>query len=325
MLNPNFVLNAPDFTPAPGVTLQPFFIPDPSYVSPPAPDQPLAPAPVAPAPAPVAPAPAPVAPAPASLPPTPAPVVRQGAPGGAYVVQPGDTMALIARDIYGDYNVYTDICSFNGLSDCSVIEVGDTLNLPTRDQISQGIASVASQPAPSQPATVPATSTPVPIVDPVAEPTVPAPVSGSTDPDTTNNTTLDIVDTLTAAGNFSSLVAALEAAELSAPLRTPGPFTLLAPSDAAFDALPEGALDQLLAKPDGQLTQILLYHIIPGQLYSNSLSDGEEIPTQQGAAVFLEVQDNFITVNGANISLFDIQAGNGVIHVIDAVILPPID
>jgi len=65
--------------------------------------------------------------------------------------------------------------------------------------------------------------------------------------------------------------------------------------------------------------------VIPGQLYSNALGDGEEVPTQQGSSIFFEVADNFITVNGANVSIFDIQSTNGVIHVIDAVILPPID
>jgi len=358
MLNPYFIPLQPGFELAPGITPQPYFIPDPNYVPP----QPIFVPDASPLPQPASVEPAPQSPPAPVLPPTPVPQptpipqpaapaaepARSGVPGGTYVVQPGDSIALIARDIYGDYTIYTDICNYNGLSSCNVIEVGDTLNLPTREQISAGIASSApstssssssssssstssSSSSASSDSTV---SNVAPTEAPAAVPTeiattAPAPLVENTEPATPSlvmpSESLDIVDTLIGAGNFKNLVTALEATNLSAPLRTPGPFTLFAPSDSAFDALPTGALQQLLANPEGQLTQILLYHVIPGQLYSNALNDGEEVPTQQGSSIFFEVQDNFITVNGANASVFDIQATNGVIHVIDAVILPPID
>jgi uncharacterized surface protein with fasciclin (FAS1) repeats len=133
----------------------------------------------------------------------------------------------------------------------------------------------------------------------------------------------NIVDTARGAGSFTTLLAALEAAGLSDTLRGPGPFTVFAPTDAAFAKLPQATLDALLADPKGQLTQILLYHVVPGRVLSSSLSNGQAATTVQGGSVTFTVNSGGVKVNSANVVTPDVQASNGVIHVIDEVLLPP--
>jgi transforming growth factor-beta-induced protein len=133
----------------------------------------------------------------------------------------------------------------------------------------------------------------------------------------------DIVDTAIEAGEFNTLVAAVQAAGLEDDLRGEGPFTVFAPTDAAFANLPEGTLDTLLADPEGDLKDILLYHVVPGKVMAADVTDGLEAETLQGSKVTFAVHgDGAVTINGAMIVITDIQTSNGVIHVIDAVILP---
>ncbi len=133
----------------------------------------------------------------------------------------------------------------------------------------------------------------------------------------------DIVDTAVAAGSFTTLVAAVEAAGLVETLKGEGPFTVFAPTDAAFAALPAGTVEDLL-KPENKdkLIAILTYHVIPGKVMSTDLSEGLKAATVQGAEVTITLEGG-AKVNGAMISAADIAASNGVIHVIDQVILPP--
>jgi uncharacterized surface protein with fasciclin (FAS1) repeats len=135
--------------------------------------------------------------------------------------------------------------------------------------------------------------------------------------------TADIVDTAVAAGDFTTLVAAVQAAGLVDALKGEGPFTVFAPTDAAFAALPPGTIDALLADPTGDLTQILLYHVVPGKVMAADVSDGLQATTLQGGTVSFTVADGAVKINDANIIATDIETTNGVIHVIDAVILPP--
>ena len=133
----------------------------------------------------------------------------------------------------------------------------------------------------------------------------------------------DIVDTAVAAGNFTTLAAALTAAGLVETLKGAGPFTVFAPTDAAFAALPAGTFEDLL-KPENKdkLIAILTYHVVPGKVMSTDLSEGLMAKTVNGAEVTITLADG-AKVNGAVISAADILASNGVIHVIDTVILPP--
>ncbi|PWE17735.1 hypothetical protein DDZ18_08760 [Marinicauda salina] len=135
----------------------------------------------------------------------------------------------------------------------------------------------------------------------------------------------DIVDTAVQADDFNTLVAALQAADLVDALKAEGPFTVFGPTDAAFAALPEGALDSLL-QPENkdQLTAILTYHVVPGEYLAAETEAGEyELETLQGETVNVVVgEDGSVTVDGANVVAADVDASNGVIHVIDGVITP---
>ncbi len=135
----------------------------------------------------------------------------------------------------------------------------------------------------------------------------------------------DIVDVAAGNEDFSTLVAAVEAAGLVDALKGEGPFTVFAPTNAAFDALPAGTVDALLADPTGDLTQILLYHVVPGKVMAADVTDGMEAETLQGGVVTFSVADGSVKINDANIVATDIETSNGVIHVIDAVLLPPAD
>lgn len=133
----------------------------------------------------------------------------------------------------------------------------------------------------------------------------------------------DIVDVAVGAGTFNTLVAAVKAADLVGALKGDGPLTVFAPTDDAFAALPAGTVENLL-KPENkaQLQAVLLYHVVPGKVMSADLSGTVNAETLQGATVKIVV-DEGVTVNGANVVAADVAASNGVIHVIDAVILPP--
>ena len=132
----------------------------------------------------------------------------------------------------------------------------------------------------------------------------------------------DIVDTAVAAGSFTTLVAAVQAAGLVDTLKGEGPFTVFAPTDEAFAALPEGTVEDLL-KPENkdQLTAILTYHVVPGKVMSSDLSDDMMAATVQGGEIKIDL-DNGVMVNDASVVTADIAADNGVIHVIDKVIMP---
>ena len=131
-----------------------------------------------------------------------------------------------------------------------------------------------------------------------------------------------IVDVAVANGSFKTLVAALTAADLVTTLSGAGPFTVFAPTDAAFAALPAGVLDALLMPENkATLVKILTYHVVPGMVMAADIMDGD-VATVEGQNVKLSTMGG-VTVNGAKVVTADVAASNGVIHVIDAVILPP--
>ena len=134
---------------------------------------------------------------------------------------------------------------------------------------------------------------------------------------------MDIVDAAVAAGNFTTLATALTAAGLVDTLKGEGPFTVFAPTDAAFAALPAGTVEDLL-KPENKekLAAILTYHVVAGKVMSTDLTEGMKAATVNGAEVTVTL-DGGAKVNGAVISAADIEATNGVIHVVDSVLLPP--
>lgn len=132
----------------------------------------------------------------------------------------------------------------------------------------------------------------------------------------------DIVDTALAAGNFSTLAAALGAAGLIGALKSEGPFTVFAPTDDAFAKIPAQALSDLL-QPENKdrLTAILTYHVVPGRVTAHEVANSNSATTLQGQSLTIRKQDG-VRVNEAKVIAPDVEATNGVIHVIDAVLMP---
>ena len=138
-----------------------------------------------------------------------------------------------------------------------------------------------------------------------------------------NGNALDIVDTAVSAGQFNTLVAAVEAADLVTTLKGDGPFTVFAPTDEAFAALPEGTVENLL-KPENkeQLISVLTYHVVAGKIMSSDIAGTTAmVESVQGSELDVNAT-NGVTVDGATVVTADIETDNGVIHVIDRVVLP---
>ena len=137
----------------------------------------------------------------------------------------------------------------------------------------------------------------------------------------------DIVDTAVQADNFETLVQALQAADLVEALRGDGPFTVFAPTDDAFAALPDGQLESLLQPENkSQLQAILKYHVVSGKAMASDVTGMDAAPTLEGRSIQFQVNDGTVTLMGQNTATVvqaDIGASNGVIHVIDSVLLPP--
>jgi uncharacterized surface protein with fasciclin (FAS1) repeats len=131
----------------------------------------------------------------------------------------------------------------------------------------------------------------------------------------------DIVDTALAAGQFNTLATALKAAGLVDTLKSAGPFTVFAPTDEAFAKLPAGTLDALLSDP-AKLKQILLYHVVSGEVLAKDVVNLKSAKTVEGASLTIQVGKDGVKVDGAKVTTTDILASNGVIHIIDSVVIP---
>jgi uncharacterized surface protein with fasciclin (FAS1) repeats len=158
------------------------------------------------------------------------------------------------------------------------------------------------------PATPAPTTAPEPTAAPTSMPEMPA--------------SKTIVDIAVKDGRFATLVAALQAAGLAETLAGEGPFTVFAPTDDAFAALPEGTVEALLADIP-QLTDILLYHVVSGKVMASDVVSLDSAETLQGQSLGIEVDGSLVRIGEAQVLIADIEADNGVIHVIDAVLLPP--
>ena len=172
------------------------------------------------------------------------------------------------------------------------------------------LGACAPQATPMPEPTATAVPTPVPTEEPVL-------------PDTSAQ---DIVDTAVSDGRFTTLAAALQAAGLVDTLKGEGPFTVFAPTDDAFAKLPAGTVDALL-QDIPQLTDILLYHVVPGKVMAADVVklDGQSAETAlEGKSIDISVKDGKVMLNGnVEVVITDVEASNGVIHVIDSVLLPP--
>jgi len=133
----------------------------------------------------------------------------------------------------------------------------------------------------------------------------------------------DVVDIAISSPDHSTLVAAVTAAGLVETLKGAGPFTIFAPTNAAFSALPAGTVEGLL-KPESKakLTSILTYHVVAGAVKAADLKDGQKVKTLQGEELTVSIKDGKVMINGANVTTADLMGSNGVVHVIDAVLMP---
>lgn len=130
----------------------------------------------------------------------------------------------------------------------------------------------------------------------------------------------DIIDTAKSAGNFNTLVTAVQAAGLVDTLKGPGPFTVFAPTDEAFAKIPKAKLDALL-KDKAMLTRVLTYHVVPGKVMAADVKPGA-VASVEGSSLMVKVKNGKVMLDKANVIKTDIAADNGVIHVIDTVVMP---
>lgn len=176
---------------------------------------------------------------------------------------------------------------------------------------------VSPMPMPTPVLTTPETK---PETKPEAKPEAPTEVQKS---DAKKSDLKTIVDVASASGSFKTLMAAVKAADLTETLSGPGPFTVFAPTDKAFAALPKGTLEKLL-KPENKATlvKLLTYHVVSGAVESKTLKSGQ-VKTVEGASMMVKVgKDGKVTVDNATVKTVDVKASNGIIHVIDQVIVP---
>ncbi|MFT6205877.1 MAG: putative surface protein with fasciclin (FAS1) repeats [Spirosomataceae bacterium] len=133
----------------------------------------------------------------------------------------------------------------------------------------------------------------------------------------------DVVDIAIGSPDHTTLVAAVTAAELVETLKGDGPFTVFAPTNAAFEALPAGTVESLLTpEKKATLTSILTYHVVPGKVMAADLVDGQMVKTVQGEELTVTIKDGKVMINGATVTAADLDGSNGVVHVIDAVLMP---
>ncbi|MGF1934558.1 MAG: fasciclin domain-containing protein [Nostoc sp. ChiQUE02] len=186
-----------------------------------------------------------------------------------------------------------------------------------------GISSLVALSACAQPVT----ETPTATVPPVAQTpitTVP-PVTPTPNSTIATENLAELAKSAASQGQFKTLIRAVQAAGLTEQLTAPGPYTVFAPTDAAFSALPKATLDQLLQPANKQqLVRLLAYHAIPGGITSQQLTSGQ-VKTVEGSPVKITVDraSNSITVNNAKVTQPDIPASNGIVHIVDQVLLPP--
>ena len=142
--------------------------------------------------------------------------------------------------------------------------------------------------------------------------------------ETSSSKTQNIVELAGGTANLSTLVAAVKAGDLVETLQGEGPFTVFAPTDEAFAALPEGTLESLL-KPENKdkLVRILTYHVVSGKVKSSDLKNGMKAKTVQGGDIKISLAGKKVSINDASVTSADVMASNGVVHVIDKVIMPP--
>ena len=236
--------------------------------------------------------------------------------GTVYTVERGDTLGTIASRAFGNSDYWSAICSGNALANCDIIEVGDVLTIPTMAQADAILANAAILETASLEDTSEMAETEMALTETTAEPT--EVMAADIVP------TGDLGEVAKTSGELEIFLLSLEIADLFDSIASDGPFTVFAPEDGAFaNALPKETLTALLDDRT-RLADVLQFHVVPGQLMAADLTAGLVQTTLQGSTVEVSTTaDGALTIGGATVIESDLVATNGVIHIIDQVLLPP--
>ena len=267
--------------------------------------------------------------------------------GGSYTVQAGDTLGTISSQAYGSTVYWSSICTANSLSNCDIIEVGDVLTIPSQadaEALRTGggaptpVATAAETPVATEEATptatpdamaeATATATPAATAEAMPEAT-PTPTAAATAmPEPTSEAGAMEDDLIDVAGDYEQLdilLLALDLAGLTTSIADGGPYTIFAPTNAAFASLPEARLDLLMADSD-LLAETLKYHVVSGKLTASDLASQTSLTTLHGGTIDVGTSDDgSLTVEGTTIVTADVEASNGVIHFIHQLLPDPDD
>ena len=244
---------------------------------------------------------------------TPVPAGTDITPGTTYTVQTGDTLGTISSRAYGSNAHWSSICNANSLADCNHIEVGAVLNIPTLAQT--GVQQPGATPAATADAMTP---------EPTADAMTPEPTSEAM-PEPTADTSPGVGNIIEVAEDYEDLdilLLALDLAGLSSTITDGGPYTIFAPTNAAFASLPETRLDTLMAD-SALLAETLRYHVVSGTLTSSDLVSQTSLTTLEGSTISITSENGTLKVEGVIIVTSDVTASNGVIHFINELLPEP--
>ena len=259
-------------------------------------------------------------------------------PGGSYTVQTGDTLGTISSSAYGSTLYWSAICSFNSLSNCDLIEVGDTLNIPTLAQAEairtggtvaptatpDAMSAATATATPDAMSAATATATPDAMAGATATATTEATAEAMPEP-TSQASSDDLIEVAEDYEQLDILLLALDLAGLTSTIADGGPYTVFAPTNAAFASLPETRLDTLMAD-SALLADTLKYHVVSGTLKASDLATQTTLTTLHGGTITVSTgSDGSVTVEGVSIVTSDVEASNGVIHFIHQLLPDPDD
>lgn len=271
--------------------------------------------------------------------------------GGIYTVKAGDTLGTISSQAYGSTTYWSSICTANSLSNCDAIEIGDVLTIPSLadaqayqagGDVPTPVPTAAETPAATEeaaatatPTATPdamteatATATPAATADAMPEATATATAAATAMPEPTSDAGSMDDDLIEVAGNYEQLdilLLALDLAGLTTSVAEGGPYTIFAPTNAAFASLPEARLDMLMADAD-LLAETLRYHVVSGKLTASDLASQTSLTTLHGDTIDIGTSDDgSLTVEGITIVTSDVEASNGVIHFIHQLLPDPDD
>ena len=257
---------------------------------------------------------------------TPAPSGTDITPGTTYTVQTGDTLGTISNRAYGSTTHWSAICNANSLADCDYIEVGAALNIPTLAQTGTQQPVATATPEPTTDAMTPEPTADAMTPEPTADAMTPEPTTEAL-PEPTAETTPGVGNLVEVAEDYEDLdilLLALDLAGLTSSISDGGPYTIFAPTNAAFASLPETRLDTLMAD-SAQLAETLKYHVVSGTLTSSDLSSQTSLTTLEGSTISIATENGTLKVEGVSIVTSDVTASNGVIHFINELLPEPDD